>query len=75
MRDKKRRMAVPNCQTENRHAHSRTEDYSRQAGLLRGFFRLSATRKIDSNILRTTGGQYGYLRRVGYSVLDLEQTP
>ena len=49
-------MAVPNHQTENRHAHSRTENYSRQAGLLRRFFSLSATRKIDSNILRTTGG-------------------
>ena len=68
-------MAVPNRQTENRHAHSRTEDYSRQAGLLRRFFSLRATRKIDSNILRTTGGQYGRLRRVRYSVLDLGQTP
>ena len=31
---KKRRKAVPNRQTKNRHTYSRTEDYSRQAGLL-----------------------------------------
>ena len=68
---KKPRMAVPNRQTENRHAHSRTKDYSRQAGLLHRFFCLCATGKINTNILRTTGGQYGHLRRVRYTVLDL----
>ena len=68
-------MAVPNRQTENRHAHSKTEDYSRQAGLLHRFFSLSATRKINTNILRTNGGHYGHLRRVRYTVLDLGQTP
>ena len=46
---KKRRMAVPNHQTKNSHAHSRTEDHYRQAGLLHRFFSLNPTSKINTN--------------------------